>query len=179
VHSLDWFHPTIGEVRHRDTDVDPARRTELAYQRVDAETACRDHLAAHPQALATFTAMLAAAQKYAAIREHQARELTVGWPVLRACVLQLAQTLTHNGVLEESSEIFFLAHAEPGTAALPMSAIRARRETWKRQRRLSAPLAIGTPPPLIGRHLEHRRPPHKSAGQRRSSHRPGSTHRRP
>jgi pyruvate,water dikinase len=155
VHSLDWFHPTIGEVPHRDTDVDPARRTELEYQRIEAETTCRDYLAAHPRALATFTPMLAAAQKYASIREQQARELTLGWPLLRACVLQLAQTLTHNGVLEEPSEIFFLTHAELGTAAPRISAIRARQETWNHQRRLSAPLAIGTPPPLIGRHLEH------------------------
>ncbi len=152
VQSLDWAHPTAGELswppsqpsdRHRDL---AARREALAAQ-------CAAALADRPRLRARFQALLAVAQRYAVIREQQARQFTLGWPLLRRCALRLGETLQADGVIDQAKDVFFLTRAELDTRAPLQDVVHRRRATWERQRRLPAPLTIGRPPWLLAKEL--------------------------
>jgi pyruvate,water dikinase len=159
VQSADWYHPVAGELSAGSLG-SPAgsgtRHRQLGVQRVQAEAACRSALADRPRVLAQFDALLRVAQRYAVIREEQSRDFTLAWPVLRACVQRLGRHLAGDGVLEATDDIFFGtraevdAHLRGGGPASPAERVRTRRETWQRQRRLTAPLTLGRPPRWIG-----------------------------
>ncbi|GII54153.1 hypothetical protein Pth03_25420 [Planotetraspora thailandica] len=152
VHSLDWYHPIAGETMPLDTG--STRQDELLGERLAAERTCHDLLADQPRLHSAFTAMLETTQRYAVIREEQARELTLGWPLLRLCIHRIGEALAASGVIDDPAEVFFLTRAEVEQSEERGSLARQRHTEWDMQRRLAAPLAIGTPPPLIGRHLE-------------------------
>lgn len=121
--------------------------------RVAAEQACRAALADRPKLLAEFTELLQVAQCYAVIREQQAGDLTLGWPLLRRCAHFLGEHLVATGALAARDDLFFLTRDEVSgalTGARPGSAVSQRRTDWERHRRLGAPLTLGTPPRLIG-----------------------------
>ncbi|MEU8246464.1 PEP/pyruvate-binding domain-containing protein [Nonomuraea sp. NPDC048916] len=154
VHSIDWYHPTAGETRPHPApsthgpQLPGAVASAPAAARVRAEHACRKALADRPESLSRFSDMLATAQRYAAIREEQARELTLGWPLMRDCLRRMGQALP------EPDDVYFLTRRELDRPADAIDRIRERRSAWERQRRLIAPLTIGAPPPLIGRRLQ-------------------------
>jgi rifampicin phosphotransferase len=152
VQSLDWAHPTAGELgwpplrpsdRHREL---AARREALTAQLVAL-------LGDRPQLQARFHALLEVAQRYATIREQQARQLTLGWPLLRRCVLRLGEILHAHGVIAQAEDVFFLTRAELDTRTPLQELVNRRRATWERQRRLLAPLTIGRPPRLLAKEL--------------------------
>lgn len=142
VHSIDWYHPTAGEAAAVDRRHDPAEA------RLRAEQSCRDRL--RPKDLARFTAILETAQRYAVIREQQVRELTLGWPLMRDHLHRIGQAL-----MADPDDVYFLTRAELDQSEPRIDEARDRRTLWERQRRLSAPLTLGAPPPLIGRRLVH------------------------
>jgi pyruvate,water dikinase len=165
VHSLDWLRETLGEL---PTDPAPsgsdglaapdglaARREQAAARRRVAEAEGRRALAARPRRLARFRELTELAQRYAALRAEQSRWLTLGWPLLRRCVLRLGALACADGVIETPGQVFFLTRAElddwlhgrpPDGLA---RAAQERRAEWERQRRLTAPLAVGRPPALV------------------------------
>lgn len=158
VQSVDWYHPVAGELparTHESSAVGGDRHRQLAGQRTQAEAACRTALADRPRILARFDDLLTVAQRYAVIREEQARDFTLAWPILRICIQRLGMHLAGDGVIEASDEVFFCtraevdAHLRGGPASL-VERVRTRREVWLRQRRLTAPLTLGRPPRLIG-----------------------------
>jgi pyruvate,water dikinase len=153
VQSLDWAHPTAGELGWpppRPSD----RHGELAARREALTAHCVAVLGDRPQLQARFQALLQVAQRYAVLREQQARQLTLGWPLLRRCVLRLGGLLQAEGVIERAEDMFFLTRAELDTRAAPLQElVNQRRDTWERQRRLLAPLTIGRPPRLITKEL--------------------------
>jgi rifampicin phosphotransferase len=128
----------------------PGRSTRAA----SANTCCRQALAHRPRLLAEFDRLVPATQRYAIIREEQARDFTLAWPVLRACVRRLGDHLTRTGVLAAPEDLHFCTRGEL-TAALAGRTDRiveagGRRDLWQRQRRLTAPLTLGRPARLIG-----------------------------
>jgi pyruvate,water dikinase len=152
VQSLDWAHPTAGELGWpppRPSD----RHRELAARREAMTAQCVALLGDRPQLQARFQALLAVAQRYVSIREQQARQLTLGWPLLRRCVLRLGQTLHARAVIHQAEDVFFLTRAELDTRAPLQELVHRRRATWERQRRLLAPLTIGRPPRLLAKEL--------------------------
>jgi rifampicin phosphotransferase len=152
VQSLDWAHPTAGELGwppHRPSD----RHRELAARREALTARCTVALADRPQLLEQFRALLEVAQRYAVIREQQARQLTLGWPLLRRCALRLGEILQTEGVIDQAQDVFFLTRAELDTRAPLQDVVHRRRATWERQRRLPAPLTIGRPPRLLAKEL--------------------------
>jgi pyruvate,water dikinase len=157
VQSADWYHPVAAELSTVDialADGGP-RHARLAEQRAAAERACRAALADQPRLLAEFEQLLQVNQRYAVIREEQARDFTLAWPVLRTCVRRLGADLVAAGAIEQPDDVFFCTHAEmtgrPADEADPMADIaRQRREHWQRQRALAAPLTLGRPARLIG-----------------------------
>lgn len=159
VHSLDWYHPTVGEsppgaAAPADAP-EGGRHARLAATRTEAEQACRAALGDRPRLLARFNGLLRVAQRYAVIREEQARDLTLGWPLLRRCAHRLGGHLQAAGVIAAADDIFFLTHDEltaalTGTPTSQPDTAPRRRAEWERQRRLTAPLTLGTPPRLIG-----------------------------
>jgi phosphohistidine swiveling domain-containing protein len=117
------------------------------------EQRCADHLRDRPRQLKQWTTLLALAQKYTRIREEQADNLTLVWPLLRTCARRLGESLTAAGVLDDPSLVFFLTRTELDQSTSHIETARRRQQQWQTQRRLTPPLTIGTPPPLVGRHL--------------------------
>jgi len=154
VQSLDWYHPVAGELPAIATDQKAvtARHHQLAVDRDAARAACRAAL--RPVRRTEFDALLDVAQRYAAIREEQSRDLTLAWPVLRACAAHLGQHLAQQHILTAPSDVHFCNRDEVDAAitgrATPIDTVADRRGTWERHRRLSAPVTIGHPPRLVG-----------------------------
>jgi phosphohistidine swiveling domain-containing protein len=150
VQSADWYRPTAGELGWAGTQADVGeRRRRLVAEREAAEAACRRALAGTPALRARFDTLLALARRYAALREAQARQFTLGWPLLRRCALRLGASLRARGALARPEDVFFLTRAELESTTDLREVVSRRRATWERQRRLVAPLAIGTPPRLL------------------------------
>ena len=155
VHSVDWYHPVAAELVtvHGRTAADD-RHAQLATQRVAAERRCSAALATQPEVRARFERLLRVTQRYAVIREEQARQLTLAWPVLRVCVERLGTLLTEAHALAEAPDVFFCTRADLRVALTgtppPAATVTERRRRWQRQRRLAAPLTLGRPPRWIG-----------------------------
>ena len=149
--SADWYRPTRGETDATEpASTFAGRRHQLIGQRDTAEAACLDALAVNPRRRRRFSELLDVCRRYTTIREAQARDFTLGWPLLRACVLKLGEHLVADRVLDDPDQVFFLTRAELHPPRPPRSAATVREAAWRRQRRLPAPLTLGTPPRLIG-----------------------------
>jgi phosphohistidine swiveling domain-containing protein len=154
LHSIDWYWPTAGELGTPGPGADVlSRHRELAARREAAESACRAALAGRRRLRRRFERLLSIAQTYAVIREQQTRQFSLGWPVLRRCVLRLGEEFARRGAIGRIEDVFFLTRAELESALsgapLPLpEAVRGRRERWERQRRLIAPLQLGKAPAL-------------------------------
>jgi rifampicin phosphotransferase len=156
VQSVDWYHPVAGDL---PTIASPdgavaGRHRGLADQRINAERACRQALADQPRRRAEFDRLLQVTQRYAVIREEQAGDFTLAWPVLRTCARRLGEHLTGIGAIEAPDDVHFCIRDEL-TAALAgrrsrIDEVDGRRQRWQRQRRLTAPLTLGRPARLIG-----------------------------
>lgn len=153
--SVDWYHPVAAELPTitADDTIVAQRHHRLAAEREAAQQACRTALA--PSRRAEFDALLNMAQRYAAIREEQSRDLTLGWPVLRACAARLGQDLVERGVLTAAEDLHFCTRTELEAAVAgqvnPLGERATQRcATWGRHRRLPAPVTLGRPPRLVG-----------------------------
>jgi rifampicin phosphotransferase len=153
VQSLDWAHPTAGELGWPPPQPSEDRHRELAAHREALTAQCLAVLGDQPQLQARFQALLEVAQRYAVLREQQARQLTLGWPLLRRCALRIGETLRADGVIDQAEDVFFLTRAELDIHAPLQDVVGRRRATWERQRRLLAPLTIGRPPRLLANEL--------------------------
>ena len=156
VQSVDWYWPTAGETESRQDRPDSTleeRRRRLAAERERAEAACRQALADRPAALARFEVLLAAARRYAGLREEQARWFTLAWPLLRRYALRLGEAARATGIVDRPDDVFFLCRAELRSQSGFQDTVARRRAEWERQRRLIAPLTIGKPPRLLERSL--------------------------
>jgi rifampicin phosphotransferase len=154
VQSLDWAHPTAGELGWPPPRPSEDRQRELAARREALTAQCVSALGDRPQLQARFQALLQVTQRYAVLREQQARQLTLGWPLLRRCVLRLGETLRADGVIDRAEGVFFLTRAQLDThTPLQDDVVGRRRAVWERQRRLLAPLTIGRPPRLLAKEL--------------------------
>jgi phosphohistidine swiveling domain-containing protein len=125
------------------------RQREIAAEREAAEAVCRAALDDRPDLLSQFNALLEVAQRYAVLRERQARDFTLGWPLLRRCVLRLGEILAARGVIDAAGDVFFLTRAEIEGREDLRDTVADRRQRWERQRRLAAPLDLGTPPKAL------------------------------
>jgi pyruvate,water dikinase len=132
----------------------PVVAFSIAAEREATERVCRSALADRPELLSRFDALLGVAQRYAVLRERQARDFTLAWPLLRRCVLRLGEALATRGVIDAAEDTFFLARSELDGHGLKSSAVAERQRTWERHRRLVAPLDLGTPPRAL-RSLMH------------------------
>jgi pyruvate,water dikinase len=152
VSSLDWFHPTLGELRMEEGEGNPRDRSDLSEARARAEESALAAL--DDRRRAELAGLLSKAQRFARLREEQIAEFTLPWPVLRRAVRRLAEPLIERGVVAEVSDIFFATRAEieaaiDGAATDLRPAIRERRSRWQRQRSLAPPLVLGETPPML------------------------------
>jgi len=113
VQTADWSRPTAGDLGwSTDHQRMASRREGLLAERTAAEAACRRALAGQPQLLSRFDTLLQVAQLYAVAREEQARHLTLGWPLLRRCVLRIGTALKVRKLIDDVDDVFFLTCAE-------------------------------------------------------------------
>ena len=157
VQSADWYHPVAAELSTADMAMADGghQHARLAQQRATAERTCRAALAGQPRLLTQFEQLLQVNQRYAVIREEQARDFTLAWPVLRTCVRLLGEHLVATGAVEQADDVFFCTRNEvttrpAGRAESMVDIVRERRHLWQRQRSLAAPLTLGQPARLIG-----------------------------
>jgi pyruvate,water dikinase len=161
VHSVDWYHPIAGELPAPPTDVDaPDRHAALAARRDRAEQRCATALADRPRLLAQFQQLLQVNQRYAAIREQQARTWTLAWPALRTCARRLGQHLADTRKIGETDDVFFCTRTDitmalAGQPAASVQEVAQRHSRWQQQCRLTAPLILGRAPRLIGDVIDH------------------------
>jgi rifampicin phosphotransferase len=159
VESADWYRPTFGERGWNEPSAAAARRGPLAARRTGAEDACRQALADHPALRKRFDVLLEIAQRYSQLREEQAFQWTLAWPVLRRCVQRLGIEAQQRGAIDASEDVFFLNRRElesvigTGSQSDLRDQVATRRAEWESRRRLSVPLAIGNPPKLLQRML--------------------------
>jgi pyruvate,water dikinase len=153
VFSADWYWPTAsdhaaaaGTPHSGDSD----RTHHLIQQRESAEADCLAALSTAPALLAQFTSLVEVTRRFTVIREEQARTLTLGWPLLRACALRLGEAHVRAGSLTEPQQVFFLTRPEMDAPDRHVATADQRRARWQRQRQLPAPLTLGKPPRLIG-----------------------------
>jgi rifampicin phosphotransferase len=156
VQSLDWYHPLAAELPTTPLSAAAAdRRVKLAEERAAAERRCRAALAGSPRLLEVFGRLLEVSQRYAVIREEQAQQFTLAWPVLRGCATRLGQHLTDLEAIQQADDVYFctrdqVTSALAGQISGRIAGIAERREIWQHQRQLAAPLTLGHPAPLIG-----------------------------
>ncbi len=147
VQSLDWFWPTAGEMGwQRESSAGLEAHRRLASERERVEAICRAALAKYPDTLDRFEKLLAVCQRYVVIREEQARDFTLAWPLLRQCVLRLGERLQADSCLAQVEDVFFLTREEVESRTPSLEVVARRRAQWERQRRLIAPLTIGSAP---------------------------------
>jgi rifampicin phosphotransferase len=153
VSSLDWIRPTFGELSSPANLAPRSRFEELASARSALEEKCRSALSARPREV--LERLLSLAQRYAVLREEQAAELTIAWPVLRRLVLRIGGLLYELGAILSPDQIFFVTREELDRRP-PDLAARAheRRLLWERQRRLVPPPVIGKVPSVLRRPIE-------------------------
>lgn len=146
VQTIDWYQPTAGDLGWSQPPGSlAARHQRLAAERQRAEATCRGAMASRPDLLARFDTLLEVSQRYAGLREEQARLFTLGWPVMRRAVMRLGEALRARGAIDQATDVFFLTRAELSSPHPLQEAVGRRRATWERQRRLPAPLTIGAP----------------------------------
>jgi len=156
VQSADWYWPTAGEQQAEQVQPDKGlaeRRRRVIAERERAEAVCRHALAERPGPLARFEALLEVTQRYAGLREEQARWFTLGWPLLRRCALRIGEAAMGGRVIDQPHDVFFLTRADLRAMAGVQNAVATRCAAWERQRRLVAPLSIGQAPRLLERSL--------------------------
>ena len=150
VPSIDWYWAPLGDESHDADQLAVERRAALVAQRQAAERRYRDRFMNRPAVRARFDSLLEVAQRYAVIREEQARWFTLGWPLMRRGVLHLGDSLVHAGAIEQAEDVFFLTRTELDEPHDDLRAsVERRRAKWQRQRRLVAPLEIGKPPRVL------------------------------
>lgn len=150
VTSLDWCHPTHGELASEMAAQQPDRELhgELVSRRTRAVAECRAALADQPKVLARFERCLAVVDEYAPIREELVRDMTLGWPVMRRALLRLGAVVASHGSVNAPDDVFWLTRAEldaalGGDRTDRRGNIAERREIWTRQCRLTPPTKIG------------------------------------
>ena len=144
--SLDWWYDTspIGAI----ATARPGRHERLVEARHAAEQAAFEALASSPRRLRSFRRVLADAQHVVPIREEQARELTIGWPVMRRAVLRIGEALVARDVIADADDVFFMTRAEvlaglDGRSLVATIDVARRRRMREEQARLVPPLAVG------------------------------------
>ncbi len=140
--SLDWAHPTAGELGLAGVTV-PVR-AEAVRRREELERACLERLT--PALRGRFEALLDLARIYAGLRERQAHALTLAWPNVRDAIRRLGVRARAAGAITVVDDVFWLQRDELEPALMNrhfQREVAQRRATWERQRKLAPPLRLG------------------------------------
>jgi rifampicin phosphotransferase len=148
--SLDWADPPLPVAA-----ASPDAMSRVVDALRSAESAAADALAASPRRLRTFRTLLADAQHFAGVREEQARELTIAWPIMRRAVVRIGEAIAATGAIADPDDVFFLTRDEvhallEGRADGSVDVVgrRARRDAAAR---LVPPLLVGSPGAMLRR----------------------------
>lgn len=150
VQGLDWFHPTLGDLGLEAKPPSPEVHARVLAERDALEARARDALG-KPRLIKKLDKLLAEARRAHAVREEQARAMTLAWPALRVAIRRIGAHLVERGVLASIDQVFFcdkteLLAALGGAGAHLALLADQRRATWERQRRLAVPLVVGKLP---------------------------------
>ena len=130
--SIDWFWPALDGAEPVDGAVSE-QRAAFIQERHKAEEHYGAVLANRPVLRARFDALLEVAQRYAVIREEQARRFTIGWPILRRCVPRLGEGLSQMSATEQPEDVFFPSRAELDQVQVGFrQRVEDRRAQWQR-----------------------------------------------
>ena len=144
VTSLDWYFPTLGDI---GVVSDRPSRADLAGSRAELEQRCRAALDVKTRA--RFDRLLAEAQRAAALREEQVRDLTLAWPFFRRALARIGEELRARGLIANEEDVYFLRREELDQRGDLAGAVAIRRAQWEGQRLLEAPLTLGKLPGML------------------------------
>jgi phosphohistidine swiveling domain-containing protein len=102
--------------------------------------------------LTTFQRWLERAQRYAPLREDALADVGLGWPIVRRMLWEIGRRLVATHAIDSRDDVFWLTADELQAAARALDsgqslvtyqvAIAERRAIWKRQSRLTPPVAL-------------------------------------
>lgn len=161
VHSLDWIHPTLGELPSglAADDDGEGRHGRAVRERLAAEAACRRALGGRPRVRRRLGRLLDVVQRATVLRREHTDWFTAGWPTMRCALVRLGAALCALGLVDEPADLFMLTRAEvelgsrgraPGDLR---TLVTERRQAWERQRRLAPPASVGKLPFLLSKML--------------------------
>jgi len=144
----------------RGEGTDPhARQRATAEARRAAVTAVETRLRGLRQRW--FRTLLDRAQTRAPQREDGLATLGLGYPTVRAVLMELGRRLVAAGFVSESSDVFWLAESELATAARALdagttvgsgaAAVAERKALWYARREVVPPMGLPLPPKLVRR----------------------------
>jgi pyruvate,water dikinase len=145
------------------TGPSPLQRQRHAEKvRKDEEQRLAEWAGSRPLRRKLLRASLGIAQRYARIRESRPFYLHLGWPVMRRAALCIGAMLCASGVLDNSSDVFFLSVDQLGVCVDAQSdepageakvIVREARMLWSRRRFFSPPAYLH--PSLLFRLMQH------------------------
>lgn len=155
VTSLDWAHPILDAgAMAQALRVAEQRRGGLDRRRGEAEARALGSLKGSRRR--RLARLIATSQRFARMREEVVASLTLGYPTLRRALLGIGRSLVERELLHDEADVMFLGRAELDAALVGATAaadlarvVEANRRLWQRQRRLSAPLQLGTVPRIL------------------------------
>ncbi len=160
VHSLDWIHPTLGELLSGlAADAGGSRHVRAVRERLATEAACRRALGGRPRVRRRFDRLLDAVQRAAVLRREHTDWFTAGWPTMRRALARLGAALCATGLLDEPDDVYLLTRTEVelgsrgGALGDLRTLVTERRQAWEQQRRLAPPASIGKLPFLLSKVL--------------------------
>jgi pyruvate,water dikinase len=161
VHSLDWIHPTAGELPSGPAADDDtrSRHGRAVRERLAAEAECRRALGGCPRVRRRFGRLVEVAQRAAELRREHTDWFTAGWPMMRQAIVRLGAALCAAGLLDEPTDVFLLTRTEVevgsrgGAPGDLRALVTERRQSWERQRRLAPPASVGKLPFLLSKLL--------------------------
>jgi pyruvate,water dikinase len=165
IYDLDFAKPTPADdptpvvqtlklyLSGRGTDPYERQRT-VAEQREQATQAMLSRLG--PLRRRLFRSTLEQAQKYAPRREDGLADIGLGYPLVRAMLLEVGQRLVEVGAVGETDDIFWLVEEEIELAAAALGQdepveslsdrVQERKALWQARKQVTPPVSLPLPP---------------------------------
>lgn len=145
--TLDWWKEPLPPAAA------PGNRDDLREARLATERQVNSLLADSPRKLAKFRQLLEETQHLMPVREEQVSQLSLAWPVMRAAIQRIGESLVRSGVIDSADDVFFLKRNEleslKDNPEDMRSTIDRRRQDREEAKRLMPPLSVGRTPPVV------------------------------
>ncbi|HKZ41711.1 MAG TPA: PEP-utilizing enzyme, partial [Candidatus Hodarchaeales archaeon] len=160
--SLDWYHPTVGELSLVPDYLEGKnRRGKAADQQKELESRAHNVLESDKRLLKRFDQLLSNAREASRLREEQAEFFTLGWPTMRNALRIIGVEYCKRQIISEPDDVYFMTYEELKLMAASkndqkslFSEIKDRKALWQKQKDLTPPDELGKLSPIVRRMLK-------------------------